>query len=86
MTTIEGLQISDELAVFLKTFCKNGEMDMLMNGIETISNVQDLITENVTDIEDDNDDRNKIHEYLTDLVIFKRSLKKLHKLLPTVKD
>lgn len=86
MTTIEGLPISDELAVFMKTFCKNGEMDILMNGIETISNIQDLITENVSDIEDDEDDKSKIHEYLTDLVIFKRYLKKLHKLLPPIKN
>ena len=84
MTTIEGLPISNELACVIKSLCRNvkNNDDSLLFGIDTISEIQDIVTLNLCDIESDK--RKDIENTLSDLVLFKQELKKLYRLLPVL--
>lgn len=82
MTCVEGLPISNDLANFLKHFCHDPEnkCDFLLFGIESISDVQDLVTQRMGEM--NSDEKQDVANILSDLVSFKHDLKKLHSLLP----
>lgn len=84
MTIINGLPVSEELAEALKIFCTNtnNDADFLGFGIETISDIQDIVTEQIGGFS--GEEKTKLSNMLSDIVAFKRGLKKLKSLLPQI--
>ena len=85
MTIVDGMPITPELASFLKSYCPTDkdESTFLTGAISCIQDVQDFMSVNLGDM--DEDEKCEVANYLNDIVLLKKDLIKLSKLLPIIK-